>query len=167
MQPLHEVVSKNNNSLLHNEIITQSSPYWDLHTGVGYNICIVLVLASQQCIFGQGKLVMVLVQSILWNRCIEFCKIITRSINLKMLRLPCGTWIFTSSFIKHEQFDFSLLVKWEIYRKKSIFLYYLWLYQKTREMLLKSLIKIVRAHFPWSNLYLYIKLWRDHYVHKI
>jgi len=68
-----------------------------------------------------------------------------------------GTWIFTSSFIKHEQFDFSLLVKWEIYRKKSISLYYLWLYQKTREMLLKSLIKIVRAHFPWSNLYLYIK----------
>ena len=27
MQPLHEAVSKNSNSLLHNEIINQSSPY--------------------------------------------------------------------------------------------------------------------------------------------
>ena len=64
---VHEVVSKNNNSLLQNEIIDQNSPYLPVSPILTlshcwlylYNICIVLVLVSLQCIFGQGKLVLV------------------------------------------------------------------------------------------------------------
>ena len=80
---VHEVVSKNNNSLLHNEIIDQSSPYspvspkltlihwcW-LHL---YNICMVLVLVSWQCIFSQSKLVKVLVQLPLWTADYNYAK---------------------------------------------------------------------------------------------
>jgi len=98
---------------------------------------------SQQCILGQGKLVMVFVQLTLWNSCITMITIRQKlqymilkfilNINLRMSRLPrvfcpislmwdmdTGKILFILSKVKHKQFDCSLWVNRKSIEKMSI-----------------------------------------------
>jgi len=58
-------VSKNNNCLFQNEIIK-----WEFTIFTNQSkIDNIIMYMSQQCILGQDKLVMILVQLTLWNTC--------------------------------------------------------------------------------------------------
>ena len=72
---VHEAVSKNNNSVFHNEIINQSSLYSAVSPKFTDSLVLVITYVSFSIRY-QGKLVMVLVQIhiILCNSCIQLCK---------------------------------------------------------------------------------------------
>ena len=88
--------------------IYQSVQNWHLATGVGYNICIVLVLVSRQCISGQGKLVTVLAQ-ITWNNCIPIMQKLKFTISessewVSAIGQPLGCLLYSwNDYVIHEQ----------------------------------------------------------------
>jgi len=73
-QLIHDVVSKNNNSLFQNEIIKWEYTIFTSQSKIDN----IIMYMSQQCILGQGKLVMVLVQLTLWNSCITMITIMQK-----------------------------------------------------------------------------------------
>jgi len=87
-------VSKNNNSLFQYEIIKSEFTIFTSQSKIDNTI----MYMNQQCILGQGKLVMVLVQLTLWNSCITMITIMQKlqymilkfilDINLRMPTLP-------------------------------------------------------------------------------
>jgi len=87
-------VSKNNNSLFQNEIIKWEFTIFTSQSKIDN----IIIYMSQQCILGQGKLFVVLVQLTLWNSCITVITIMQKlqymilkfilDINFRMLRLP-------------------------------------------------------------------------------
>ena len=114
-------------NFLQNEIIKwvhhshQSVQNWHLINEVGYNKC--KISGSQQCILGQAKLDMLLVH-------LTLCKIIIHDFSIYFRQLTwqsqdcqkhfarillkwdmdIGKILFTLSYVKYKQFDFSLLV---------------------------------------------------------
>ena len=64
---------------------------------------------------------MVLVQLTLWKSCIQLCKKVKYTLFLENAKwdLDVGKILFTSSFIKHEQIDFSLLVNGKSIESKA------------------------------------------------
>ena len=104
------------NNFAQNEIIKwvhhihQSVKNWNLITEVGYNKC--KISGSQQCILGQAKLVMVLVQLTLWKIIIHDFSIYFRQ---STWQCQDGQQHFApislkwDNHVKYKQFDFSLL----------------------------------------------------------
>ena len=119
------------NNFVQNEIIKWEFTIfnWHLITEVGYNKC--KISGSRQCILGQGKLVMVLVQLPLCRITIHDFDIYFRQSTwecqdcrehfawiLLKWDMDIGKILFTLSLVKYKQFNFSLLVNGKSVERK-------------------------------------------------
>ena len=113
--------------------IHQSAQNWHLSTDVGYNKC--KISGSRQCILCEGKLVTVLVQLtlrkiIIHNFNIYFrqstweCQDCQEQFARILLKwdMDIGKILFTVSYVKYKQFNFSLLVNGKSIERKVHFL---------------------------------------------
>ena len=114
--------------------VQQSVQNWHLVTEVGYNICIILGIL--QCILGQGELVMVVAQTTEYN---NYAKIIIHDFNIYFRQstwecqdcqeyfarislewdMDIGRILFTLSYVKYKQFDYSLVVNGKSIERKA------------------------------------------------